>query len=68
MKLLRAKFALVAVGLLGLAAVSLFATTGQPLGVVNLKSFSLTPANGFSILRLTGAAEGLVSRQSLIFG
>jgi hypothetical protein len=69
MKLLRAKLASVAVVLLVLtplavaivavAASSLSASHGRPLGKLNLESISLLPENGFSVLRLTGTAAGL---------
>ena len=64
MKLLRATSALVllvAVGLLDLAAVSLSASAGQPLGKVNLTSFEIGPSadGAFVVIRLTGTAPGL---------
>ena len=61
MKVFRAKFALVAVGLVALAAVSLSASNGQPLGEVNLQSFEIGPStNGdFFVIRLAGTTEGL---------
>jgi len=61
MKVFRAKFALVAVGLVALAAVSQSASGGQPLGNVNIESFVIGPStNGdYFVIRLTGTTEGL---------
>ena len=60
MKLLSAKFVLVALAVVAVAVVPPSATSDQTLGTLHVKSFSLDfGEDGFAVLRLTGTAEGL---------
>jgi hypothetical protein len=60
MKRLSTRFGPVAVALVALAAFPPFAAADQPLGKLNVKTFSLTfEEDGLAVLRVTGTAEEL---------